>query len=119
MAFAPADDPVLMALVLIDEPKGAYYGGQVAGPVMKELLSAALPYLNIEPVYDEEEAQRPDVANAAVPELRGLTPEEAAALLKEHDIEHELVGEGMAITRQMPMPGEIVNRDTRIIIYAD
>jgi len=119
MAFAPADDPQAIALVLIDEPVGAYYGGQVAGPVMKELLEVALPYMNIEPIYTDEEAERPDVANAIVPELRGFSLEEAAALLKEHDIEHELVGEGMIITRQLPMPGETVNRDTKIIIYAD
>ncbi len=48
MSFAPADDPKVMALVLIDEPQGVYYGGTVAGPVMKDLLSNVLPYLNIE-----------------------------------------------------------------------
>lgn len=47
MSFAPADNPTVMALVLIDEPKGVYYGGSVAGPVMKDLLSNILPYLNI------------------------------------------------------------------------
>lgn len=119
MAFAPADDPQAIALVLIDEPVGAYYGGQIAGPVMKELLEVALPYLNIAPIYTEEEAGRPDVANAIVPELRGLSPDDAAKLLKEHTIEHELVGEGTLITRQLPLPGETVNRDTKIIIYAD
>ena len=48
MAFAPADDPQVMALVLIDEPDGVYYGGTVAGPVMRDLLTNILPYLNIE-----------------------------------------------------------------------
>ncbi|MBS7220469.1 MAG: peptidoglycan glycosyltransferase [Clostridiales bacterium] len=47
MSFAPADKPTVMALVLIDEPQGVYYGGTVAGPVMKDLLSNILPYLNI------------------------------------------------------------------------
>ena len=36
-----------MALVLIDEPQGGYYGGSIAGPVMQDLLSNILPYLNI------------------------------------------------------------------------
>lgn len=48
MSFAPADDPQVMALVLIDEPEGVYYGGTVAGPVMRDLLTNILPYLNIE-----------------------------------------------------------------------
>ncbi len=47
MSFAPADNPTVMALVLIDEPQGNYYGGSVAGPVMNDLLSNILPYLNI------------------------------------------------------------------------
>lgn len=47
MSFAPADKPTVMSLVLIDEPQGVYYGGTVAGPVMKDLLSNILPYLNI------------------------------------------------------------------------
>lgn len=54
MAFAPADDPQVMALVLIDEPDGVYYGGTVAGPVMRDLLTNILPYLNIEKTADFE-----------------------------------------------------------------
>ncbi len=54
MSFAPADDPQVMALVLIDEPEGVYYGGTVAGPVMRDLLTNILPYLNIEKTADFE-----------------------------------------------------------------
>lgn len=54
MSFAPADDPQVMALVLIDEPEGVYYGGTVAGPVMRDLLENILPYLNIEKTADFE-----------------------------------------------------------------
>ncbi len=45
LGFAPADDPKVIAVVLIDEPQGIYYGGQVAAPVISELLTNALPYL--------------------------------------------------------------------------
>lgn len=48
MGFAPADDPVVVALVLIDEPEGIYYGGTIAAPVISELLDDALPYLGVE-----------------------------------------------------------------------
>ncbi len=47
MTFAPADDPQIMTLVLIDEPQGLYYGGSVAGPVMQDFLENILPYMNI------------------------------------------------------------------------
>lgn len=45
LGFAPADHPEIIAVVLIDEPEGIYYGGQIAAPVISELLSDALPYL--------------------------------------------------------------------------
>jgi stage V sporulation protein D (sporulation-specific penicillin-binding protein) len=48
MGFAPADEPVVIALVLIDEPEGIYYGGTIAAPVISELLDNALPYLGVE-----------------------------------------------------------------------
>ena len=48
MGFAPADHPVVAALVLIDEPHGIYYGGTIAAPVISELLDNALPYLGVE-----------------------------------------------------------------------
>ena len=47
MGFAPADDPQVMAMILIDEPEGAYYGGVIAAPVIKDLFLNILPYLNI------------------------------------------------------------------------
>lgn len=48
LGFAPADNPVVLAIVLIDEPEGIYYGGQIAAPVISKLLDDALPYLGAE-----------------------------------------------------------------------
>lgn len=46
LAFAPADDPKLLALVIIRNPQGVYYGGTIAAPVAKEILENILPYLD-------------------------------------------------------------------------
>ena len=54
LGFAPADNPVVLAVVLIDEPEGIYYGGQIAAPVISELLDDALPYLGVEPQKKKE-----------------------------------------------------------------
>lgn len=54
MGFAPADDPKIIAIVLIDEPTGTYYGGTIAAPVIKELFADVLPYLGVEETYVEE-----------------------------------------------------------------
>ena len=45
MGFAPADNPQVIAMAIIDEPKGIYYGGQVAAPVISKLYKNILPYL--------------------------------------------------------------------------
>jgi len=45
MGFAPADNPRVIAMAIIDEPEGIYYGGQVAAPVISELYRNILPYL--------------------------------------------------------------------------
>ncbi len=47
VGFAPANDPEIIALVLIDEPVGVYYGGTIAAPVISEVFENALPYLGI------------------------------------------------------------------------
>lgn len=47
--FAPADDPELLITVMVDEPNGAIYGGEVAAPAFEEIARFALPYLGIEP----------------------------------------------------------------------
>ena len=47
IAFAPADDPQIIALAIVNNPKGIYYGGQVAAPIIRQLFENILPYLGI------------------------------------------------------------------------
>ena len=53
LGFAPAEDPQVIGLVVIDHPQGVYYGGTVAAPVMKEIFENVLSYLGIEKVQTE------------------------------------------------------------------
>ena len=50
LGFAPADDPQVIALITIDEPVGIYYGGTIAAPVIADIFSNILPYLDMERV---------------------------------------------------------------------
>lgn len=45
MTFAPANDPQVIAMIIVDEPQGVYYGGTVVGPLMKQLYENILPYV--------------------------------------------------------------------------
>lgn len=118
MAFAPAENPQVLALVLIDEPQGVYYGGTVAGPVMKELLSNVLPYLGIEPVYNENELKMDEVKKVEVPDIKGLTVSEAKKILFDLKLNYEIIGEGENVDNQFPKAFENINADSKIIIYS-
>lgn len=59
LGFAPADDPQVLALIIINNPQGVYYGGTIAAPVCRDLFSNILLYLGIEqaPVTEDAEIQ--------------------------------------------------------------
>lgn len=57
LGFAPAEDPQVIGLIVIDNPQGVYYGGTVAAPVMKEIFENALPYLDIGKTVTEQMQQ--------------------------------------------------------------
>ena len=54
VGFAPADNPQVIAMCIIDEPVGVYYGGTVAAPVIKELFENMLPYMGMEKVQQQD-----------------------------------------------------------------
>lgn len=57
LGFAPADDPQVLALIIINNPQGVYYGGTIAAPVCRDLFSNILPYLGIEQALVTEDAE--------------------------------------------------------------
>ena len=59
VGFAPVNNPQVAIIVVIDEPAGAYHGGDVAAPVFREIAEQILPALNVEP----------DIETTAIPEL--------------------------------------------------
>lgn len=117
LAFAPAEEPQVLALIIVDEPQGVYYGGQVAGPPMKELLESVLPYLGVEPIYSEKELEKGCVVS--VPELTGLDAAVAKRTLSTLKLEAVIEGSGSKITGQFPNAGEQVNQGTKIILYTE
>ncbi|MDD3340172.1 MAG: penicillin-binding transpeptidase domain-containing protein [Lachnospiraceae bacterium] len=53
IGFAPADDPQILGLCIIENPQGIYYGGTIAAPVIQRIFTNALPYLGIEKTVDK------------------------------------------------------------------
>lgn len=57
IGFAPAQNPVVLTLIMIDEPEGVYYGGTIAAPVVGDIYNNILPYLGIEKEETNESIQ--------------------------------------------------------------
>lgn len=54
IGFAPADDPQVIALAIVNNPQGVYYGGQVAAPIVRQLYENILPYLGIAEYHEDQ-----------------------------------------------------------------
>jgi len=120
LGFAPADHPQVMALILIDEPQGIYYGGTIAAPVIAELFSNVLPYLKIEAQYTEQEIKEFGAGSFEVPDFTGMTAEEAKKAVKAYYFDEiRYLGEGELVTEQFPKAREMVNRNSILILYME
>jgi stage V sporulation protein D (sporulation-specific penicillin-binding protein) len=118
IGFAPADNPQVMALILIDEPTGIYYGGTIAAPVVSELFDNILPYMGVEASYTEEEIAKYNIGTFQMPDFIGKTKKEVKDLLKVYDFgELYPLGEGEIVIEQFPLPGETIEKDSDIILY--
>ena len=119
LGFAPADDPQVLALVIIHNPQGIYYGGTIAAPVVQELFGNILPYLGIEAEYTEEEVKNYSIEELIMPNLVGNTKEEAESVIEEYDMEIQVMGNGDVVTEQFPEAGETVRTQNNVILWLE
>ncbi|MBQ7714962.1 MAG: PASTA domain-containing protein [Clostridia bacterium] len=118
VAFAPADDPQIAVLFMVDEPmNGAIYGSVVAAPYVSNLLSSVLPYLGYEPSYTEEELRN---AQVTVSNYVGATVDTAEADLGWREVNYEIIGGGDTVTSQIPPAGSTFSKESGILyLYTD
>ena len=118
IGFAPADDPKVMAIVLIDEPVGIYYGGTIAAPVIAELFDNILPYLGIEERYSQDEIEQHNIGAFEMPDFVGKSKEEVKKLLKIYELgEVYVTGDGDIVKEQFPLPGEKVKKGSDFVLH--
>ena len=117
LGFAPADDPQIACLVILDEPMGGvYYGGTIAAPVCRQILEEVLLYLGVEPAYTTEEKA---TLEATVPDVRGLSVDAAIKNIKETNLRYSVEGSGETVISQIPKAGVKVNQLSTIMLYTD
>ena len=118
LCFAPADDPQYIMLLTMDTPRrdtGTYpSGGNMVAPTASQIMSEILPYLGIEPDYTAEELVG---ADANVPNVVGLSLDEAKTKLESAGFACKTVGSGAEVTDQTPAGGAIVPNNATILLY--
>ncbi|MDD3346624.1 penicillin-binding transpeptidase domain-containing protein [Oscillibacter sp.] len=118
MCFAPANDPQYIMLLTMDTPSrntGVYVsGGNMVAPTASKIMGEILPYLGIEPDYSAEELVG---ADAAVPNVVGLSTADAKAKMESAGFACRTLGSGDTVTDQTPAGGAIVPNNATIILY--
>ncbi len=118
VGFAPADDPEIAVIILVDEPtQGVLYGSYVAAPYLANVMRDVLPYLGVEAVYTDKE-----LANMAVtaPSLVGWYATVAEDTAEDRGFEVEIVGNGQIVRAQSPAAGtQVESANAKIILYTE
>lgn len=120
IGFAPSANPQIIGIVLIDEPTGIYYGGTIAAPVISEVYDNVLPYLGITPQYSEDEIKEYNIGKIEMPSLTGLKKSEIKKAVKDYEIgEIYYLGEGESVKEQFPLAGDMINKNSDLILYLE
>lgn len=119
VGFAPADDPEIVCLIMMDEPQCAVrYGGTICAPVVGSVIEDILEYMGVERQYTEEEAIADTIT---VPEVRTMSVEEAKKTIEAAGFKVRISGSGdaEAVVDQLPKPGASITSGSTVIIYTE
>ncbi len=112
VTFAPAEDPQIAILVLVDDPTmGQYYGSAVAAPVVSNILTEVLPHLGISPNAESQTTK-------TVPNYNGKSVETARKDIEETlGVKCVVRGDGDTVVSQLPMNGTVISENGVVILY--
>lgn len=113
VTFAPAEDPQIAILVLVDDPtSGQYFGSAVAAPIVSNILSEVLPHLGIKPNTDGE-------STVTVPNYSNKSIEDAKLQIEAAGLKCVIRGNGNTVYGQLPEAGTVISTDGVVIIYTE
>lgn len=123
VAISPVEDTqVVLLLTLYDPPKNNHQGGQLAGPVVSQMLSEILPYLGI-PSNEDSSSNSSSDNLIVVPDIRNKTVAEAEKVLKNSGFTTKTYVKGNAnntlVVDQMPKPGVSLSKNSIIVLYGE
>ncbi len=117
-AFAPADDPEIAIIILVDEPtRGSLYGSTVAAPYVGNALENILHYMGVEEVYTQEEL---DNMAIKVSSYKGWSISYARRMIEAAGLDVVVVGDGNVVKSQLPESGSYIEKKGgKIVLYTD
>lgn len=115
VGIAPANDPKVAILLLLDEPPaGNHMGGTIASPLAGKILDDVLRYMDIEPELPGDQMSEGD---AEVPAVSGMSLTDAKQLISQSGLRCVVEGDGNQVTAQVPHPGVSISRNGTVIVY--
>jgi len=114
-AFFPKENPKLTIFVMIDNPKGKYYGGQVAAPCFRRIAEQIIAYEGVQHFKDENEEFEYALEDK-VPNLVGFNVSVAEKLTENSDVLMETLGNGDIVISQEPKPGKKMKENMKVIL---
>ena len=117
LGVAPADNPQIAILFLLDEPMGdSYYGGTICAPSSGKILSEVLPYLGYEPQYTEEQLEK---MSKTIDDYVGENISNAKSNLISKGFNVKIIGDGSEVTSQVPRSGAKIYDGGVVILYTN
>ena len=115
--FAPADNPQVAVLVLLDQPQcQTRFGGTIAAPVAQKILDSILPYMGIEPEYTTEELSK---LSRTTPNIEGNAVAAAQTKLANLGLKATIVGSGNTVVKQIPAAGQQIPAGGSVLLYTE
>lgn len=119
VAMAPADKPVVVSILIVDEPKtNTVFGSALAAPYTANLMADVLPYLGVERQYSEQEMSR---VGMTVSQYMGMSVTDAKKAIEAQGVNCVVIGNGDTVLKQVPQKGEKMTKlnGSKIIIYTE
>ncbi len=115
--FAPADDPQIACIVIIDEPKDHLGGGALAGPIFSNIVSDVLWYLNVPKTVLTEEDLPKEEAQVTIPQLEQINATDAINIFLAAGLNPIVQTQGDTIYAYLPPAGTMVNKGSDVLLY--
>lgn len=121
IGYAPADNPKIAMIVVIDQPNDPTVGGgTAAAPVFKEIMSKSLTYLGVpKETASADDTDESEVVSKKTPDLTGKSGKEARSLLLDQGIAYETLGKGSEVVKQYPESGTALQPGQRVYLLTE